>query len=53
MLLKEVSSNERVYILYGGNEQRAVFLTIEMFKAIIGSKFILDDDKPKMTPEYF
>ncbi|QMV40059.1 hypothetical protein [Cohnella cholangitidis] len=52
-LLEEASSNERVYILYGGNELRAVFLTNEMFKAIIGSKSILDEDKPIITPEYY
>ncbi|MFC5401883.1 hypothetical protein [Cohnella soli] len=51
-LLEAASSDERVYILYGGNELRAVFLTSKMFKVINGSKFIPDKDKPIMTPEY-
>ncbi|WP_373232079.1 hypothetical protein [Cohnella sp.] len=52
-LLKEVSSNERVYILYGGNDLRAVFLTSEMYKAINESKLIPDREMPIPTPEQF
>ncbi|MGE5703113.1 MAG: hypothetical protein ACM32O_11325 [Clostridia bacterium] len=46
-LLKEAGSTERVYQLYGGNEQLAIFLTPEMYDLIKNAKGLDEIEKPK------
>lgn len=45
-LLTEANSNERIYILYGGNDLRAIFLTDEMYKLINNDQELSDGEKP-------
>ena len=45
-LLKEANSKERAFQLFGGNEQKIIFLTNEMAKLIYASKYIDKNDKP-------
>jgi hypothetical protein len=53
VLLKEVNSNERLYTLYGGNDLRAVFLTDEIYNAIIDAEILPEKELPKLVPDIF
>lgn len=46
-LLVEVGSDERVYQLYEGNDCHAIFLTAELYEAIITSKALPPDLLPR------
>ncbi|MBB3111834.1 hypothetical protein FHS18_003902 [Paenibacillus phyllosphaerae] len=48
-LLQQATSEARVYALYGGNDQRAVFLTTEMFALVQNTDLIEESEKP-ITP---
>ncbi len=52
-LLKLSNSNERIYILYGGNDLRAIFLTDEMYKIIIESGVLPENELPREVPDSF
>lgn len=45
--LIKAGSLERIYILYGGNDLRAIFLTEDMYKLISESKELPAAEKPK------
>lgn len=49
--LREAQSDERVYILNGGNDLHAVFLTDAMHDAIIRSGVLLSNDLPEPVPD--
>ena len=52
-LVAELKSQyeERVYILSGGNDLHAVFLTDVMYDAIIRSGLLLSNDMPEPVPD--
>jgi hypothetical protein len=43
-LLKDAGSDEQLYMLYGGNDLRAVFLTEEMYQLIVGYNSITSEE---------
>ena len=45
-LLTQAQSNERIYFLYEGNDQRAIVLTPDMFELIQKTNLIDDREKP-------
>jgi len=50
-LLEGAGSDERIYLIGGGNDGSAVFLTPEMYRLIGENTAILDRDKPKAVDE--
>ncbi|GIV97614.1 MAG: hypothetical protein KatS3mg057_2271 [Herpetosiphonaceae bacterium] len=50
-LLAEAGSDERVYLLYGGNDARAIFLTEEMHELIRTSGLLAPEEIPVRTDE--
>jgi hypothetical protein len=50
-LLKEAGSKERVYVLYGGNDLRAIFLTDEMFEIINKYTALPEKEQPKVVSD--
>lgn len=52
-LLKDANSSERLYILYGGNDLRGVFLTDDMYKVIIDSNLLPKKELPEPVAQVF
>ncbi len=52
-LLENSGSSERIYILYGGNDLRAIFLTDEMYKLIIDDNNVPESELPQIAPDVF
>jgi hypothetical protein len=52
-LLKNAGSSERLYILYGGNDLRCVFLTDEMYNLISENKSVSKKEQAVKVPEVF
>jgi hypothetical protein len=48
-----VNLNERLYTLYGGNDLKAVFLTDEIYNAIIDAEILPEKELPKLVPDIF
>jgi hypothetical protein len=48
-LLEQAGSSERIYLFRDGNETWAVFLTPDMFRIILQSSLIDDENKPKFV----
>jgi len=52
-LLTQAHTEERIYTLYGGNDQRAIFLTPKMFELIQKTNLIENREKPAKLDYWF
>ncbi len=50
-LLREAGSSERVFVLYGGNDLHAVFLTTEMYEVLRRAAVLPPQEMPMSVPE--